>query len=109
MHVQRLFGEVVAGIRIIWVQALHNLEHLACCPVLFCLSLREIAQPMAPEAGNPPGPIQNTAPVITARAFEPKAPAAKVHTRSLEVHIGYVDLLTVVALTADLQPVASRE
>jgi|SRR5215475_13922496 len=109
MHARRLFGEVVAGIRVFRVQVPHNLEHLPCCPILFRFPLREIAQPMAPDASNPPGAIKNAAPIIAAWTTEPKAPAAKVHTRILEVHIGHIDLLTVVALAADLQPVASRE
>jgi len=58
---------------------------------------------MAPQAGNPPGPIQNATPAITARAAEPKSPAAEVRPRLLDKVHGRYGNLTVAAVAPDLQ------
>src|SRR5262245_43131123 len=111
VHARRLFGQVIAGVWIVRVQSLHDLEHRPCGPVLLRFPLREIAQPMAPPAGNPPSPIENTASPVTAWAAEPKSQAADVrtHPRLLnEVH-GRDGNLTIAALKSDLQLVVSRE
>jgi len=65
VHARRLFGKVIARIRIIWGQAANDLHHRAGCPIFSRFPLQEIAQPMATVTGDAPAPVEDLTAAIT--------------------------------------------
>ena len=61
---------------------------------------------MAPPARNTPSTVEDTAAALASWTTEPKASAAEVHSRRLEVDRRYIDPFAIAAVTFDLQRMA---
>jgi len=107
VHARRLFWQVIAGVWIIRVQTADDFEHRPRSPIRLRFPLRTVSQSMTAPACNPPVSIEDTTTSIAAWAAKPKAAAAELRLRLLEVYLRSNNL-AVLAVTFDLQPKAGR-